>query len=318
MFLLLCASSPALTRWRRPSSGAWSSSSSRRAVAVPVEVFCAVEQTGVATVHLRTTSARRGRCVRAGVADRSRAWGGWRRAWRTRSITRRVRDAGLPLARDRIGRAARGGGWRSSTRRSQDAQIAEVMRDLAASCATVLAQWSNLGAWWRALSASPRTRRRRGPVERVCEAGVAAEVRPTGSPGAAELSERGAGDPGGDPHSTHRGADSRAGRPALIEVTDTGPGCRRPSRAHLRAVLQTRSAGDGLGLWLSRPLWRGGGTLTTRNRPEGGAVFTVSWLIASGGPQRFQRSERRARRLLGGFSSPRYHGHALRMFSCLA
>ena len=41
----------------------------------------------------------------------------------------------------------------------------------------------------------------------------------------------------------------------------------------------TRSAfgGTGLGLWLSRSIVEEeGGTLTWRNRPEGGAVFTVS------------------------------------------
>jgi signal transduction histidine kinase len=72
----------------------------------------------------------------------------------------------------------------------------------------------------------------------------------------------------------------RAGDRALIEVTDTGPGVPEAIAERIfEPFFTTRSAqgGTGLGLWLSRTIVEEeGGTLTTRNRPEGGAVFTVS------------------------------------------
>jgi PAS domain S-box-containing protein len=72
----------------------------------------------------------------------------------------------------------------------------------------------------------------------------------------------------------------RAGDRALVEVADTGPGVEAGVADRLfEPFFTTRSShgGTGLGLWLSRAIVEEeGGTLTWRNRPEGGAVFTVS------------------------------------------
>jgi PAS domain S-box-containing protein len=67
---------------------------------------------------------------------------------------------------------------------------------------------------------------------------------------------------------------------ALVEVADTGPGVPEGVAERIfEPFFTTRGAigGTGLGLWLSRAIVEEeGGTLTWRNRPEGGAVFTVS------------------------------------------
>jgi PAS domain S-box-containing protein len=70
------------------------------------------------------------------------------------------------------------------------------------------------------------------------------------------------------------------GDQALVEVADTGPGVPEGVAERIfEPFFTTRGAigGTGLGLWLSRAIVEEeGGTLTWRNRPEGGAVFTVS------------------------------------------
>jgi PAS domain S-box-containing protein len=66
---------------------------------------------------------------------------------------------------------------------------------------------------------------------------------------------------------------------AFVEVSDTGPGISREVADHLfRPFFTTRAGtgGTGLGLWLSRAIVEEeGGTLTWRNRPEGGASFVI-------------------------------------------
>ena len=70
-----------------------------------------------------------------------------------------------------------------------------------------------------------------------------------------------------------------AGDRALVEVSDTGPGV--PAHVAERVfepffTTRAPAGGTGLGLWLSRSIVQEeGGTLSWRNRPEGGAIFTV-------------------------------------------
>jgi PAS domain S-box-containing protein len=75
-----------------------------------------------------------------------------------------------------------------------------------------------------------------------------------------------------------------AGDRALVEVADTGPGVPDQTGDRIfEPFFTTRSAlgGTGLGLWLSRAIVEEeGGTLSWRNRPEGGAQFTVSLPLA--------------------------------------
>src|SRR5579859_6617549 len=70
------------------------------------------------------------------------------------------------------------------------------------------------------------------------------------------------------------------GERALVEVADTGPGVSDAVAARLfEPFFTTRGAqgGTGLGLCLSRGIVEEeGGTLTWRNRPEGGAEFVVA------------------------------------------
>ena len=63
-------------------------------------------------------------------------------------------------------------------------------------------------------------------------------------------------------------------------MTDTGPGVPEALGERIFepfVTTQSSLGGTGLGLWLSRSIVEDeGGSLTWRNRPEGGAVFTVS------------------------------------------
>jgi two-component system NtrC family sensor kinase len=73
-----------------------------------------------------------------------------------------------------------------------------------------------------------------------------------------------------------QGPEGRAG--VLIEVSDSGPGLAPEVCERLfRPFFTTKNDGNGLGLWISLGLVeRYGGSITARNAPAGGAVFTVT------------------------------------------
>ncbi|HEY8038532.1 MAG TPA: PAS domain-containing sensor histidine kinase, partial [Polyangiaceae bacterium] len=191
----------------------------------------------------------------------------------------------LPMARDRV---AEGRVQEAMTLLDEASaamgQINEVMRDLGGMAGerprTVVELGSVAGGAIRIASfeAEPRAR-----IERAFEEGVLAEVR---GPRIAQvvlnliLNAAQAIPPGDADHQRIEVRVRRSGERALVEVADTGPGV--PDGLHERvfeAFFTTRAAsgGTGLGLWLSRAMVEEeGGTLTCRNRPEGGAVFTVS------------------------------------------
>jgi len=195
----------------------------------------------------------------------------------------------LPLVRDRIaqGRAAEAMTLIDESL-AATAQITEVMRDLGGlardrpRAVVDLAGLAN-GAI-RIASYEAQTRAR---VERSFEEGVAAEVR--GARVAQVLLNlilnAAQAIPVGDPE-RHRidVAVRRSGDRALVEVADTGPGVPdHVAERIFEPFFTTRAArgGTGLGLWLSRTIVEEeGGTLTWHNRPEGGAVFTVSLPLA--------------------------------------
>jgi signal transduction histidine kinase len=123
----------------------------------------------------------------------------------------------------------------------------------------------------------------RARVERMLEAGVTAEVRPARIAQVLlnlVLNAAQAIPEGDAEHQRIEVRTRRAGDRAVIEVADTGPGVAESIAGRIfEPFFTTRGGlgGTGLGLWLSRTIVEEeGGTLTTRNRPEGGAVFTVS------------------------------------------
>ncbi|MFF3848871.1 sensor histidine kinase [Streptomyces sp. NPDC002328] len=78
------------------------------------------------------------------------------------------------------------------------------------------------------------------------------------------------------------GEDPRAGRSAVIEVLDSGPGIPDTVLPHVferfykSDAARTRTEGSGLGLAITAENVRvHGGEVRAANRPEGGAVFTV-------------------------------------------
>jgi signal transduction histidine kinase len=76
----------------------------------------------------------------------------------------------------------------------------------------------------------------------------------------------------------------RDGEMVVIEVADTGPGipADRLDQVFDRFVKAGDTAGTGLGLSIARDLVEAhGGTIAASNRPEGGAVFTISLPIAT-------------------------------------
>ena len=127
------------------------------------------------------------------------------------------------------------------------------------------------------LEASARAR-----IVRVFEDGVIAEVR---SPRIAQVVlnlvlNAAQAIPPGQPerHRIEVSIRSRDGR-ALVQVSDSGSGVSPEAAERLFQPFFTTRAqtgGTGLGLWLSRSIVEEeGGTLSWRNRPEGGATFTV-------------------------------------------
>ena len=191
----------------------------------------------------------------------------------------------LPLAKDRITQGRTGDAVTLLDEAiAATAQITDVMRDLGGvSRDRPRAVVELAGLATAAIRMASCEIEARARVVRVLEDGVAAEVRASRVSqvllnlmlNAAQVI------PAGDPeHQRVEVRVRRAGDRALIEVADTGPGVPESVGERIfEPFFTTRSAlgGTGLGLWLSRTLIEEeGGTLTWRNRPEGGAVFTVS------------------------------------------
>jgi len=253
-----------------------------------VEVFPAPpNDTGVATVHLghdlREERAMRSRLV---AADRLASLGRV-----AAGVAHEVNNPAafvtlaLPLARDRVnqGRPAEALALIDEAI-AATAQITEVMRDLGGVVRdrprAVVDLSALVQSTLRIASYEAETRAR---VERVFEAGVTAEVRSTRIAQVLlnlVLNAAQALPEGDAEHHRIEVRTRRAGDQAIIEVSDTGPGVPDSIAARIfEPFFTTRSAlgGTGLGLWLSRTIVEEeGGTLTSRNRPEGGAVFMVS------------------------------------------
>lgn len=74
---------------------------------------------------------------------------------------------------------------------------------------------------------------------------------------------------------------------AVLEIEDTGPGIPVDVQARLfEPFITTRSTGSGLGLAISRRMIEEqGGTLTSRNSPYGGAIFSIKLPLAETGSE---------------------------------
>jgi PAS domain S-box-containing protein len=261
---------------------------SYRGKPLQVEVLPAPpNQSGVALIHTgRDLSEERAMRSRLVVADRlatlDRLAAG---------VAHEVNNAAafvtlaLPLAKDRIAQ----GRLDEAVALLDEAvgatgQITEVMRDLggvARDRPRALVDLSALAM--AAIRMASYEIERRALVECVLEDGVGAEVRGT------RLSQvllnlilnAAQALPAGDA-ARHRieVRVRRSGDHALLEVSDTGPGVPDADAARIfEPFFTTRASvgGSGLGLWLSRNIVEEeGGTLTWRNRAEGGAVFTVA------------------------------------------
>jgi C4-dicarboxylate-specific signal transduction histidine kinase len=164
------------------------------------------------------------------------------------------------------------------------AQITEVMRDLGGVTRDrPRAVVDLIGVANGAIRIASHEAEPRAKIERLFEDGVLVEAR------GARLAQvllnlilnAAQAIPPGSPK-THRieVRVTREGERAVLSVADTGPGVAAGIGDRIfEPFFTTRGAlgGTGLGLWLSRNIVEEeGGTLTWRNRSEGGAVFTVS------------------------------------------
>jgi PAS domain S-box-containing protein len=295
LFLLLCATQPCLH--------AVAAAEQRRVVVeiesargwpFRVEVFPAPpNNTGVATVHLgHDLSEERAMRSRLVAADRLASLGRV-----AAGVAHEVNNPAafvtlaLPLAKERIGqgRPAEAVAFIEEAI-TATAQIAEVMRDLGGVVRdrprAVVDLSALVESTLRIASYEAETRAR---VERVLEPGALAEVRPTRIAQVLlnlVLNAAQAIPEGDAEHQRIEVRTRRAGDRVLIEVADTGPGVPEAIAARIfEPFFTTRGGlgGTGLGLWLSRTIVEEeGGTLTSRNRPEGGAVFTVSLPLSRG------------------------------------
>jgi PAS domain S-box-containing protein len=289
LFITLCAERPcpherAVTEQRRIVVEL----DSPRGRPFRVEVFPAPpNDAGVATVHLaHDLTEERAMRSRLVAADRLASLGRV-----AAGVAHEVNNPAafvtlaLPLAKDRIAQGRPADAIRFIDEAiAATAHIAEVMRDLGGVVRdrprAVVDLASLVESTMRIAAYEAETRAR---VERVSEPGVTAEVRPTRiaqvllnlvTNAAQALPE------GDAEHHRIEVRTRRAGERAVIEVSDTGPGVAESIAARIfEPFFTTRTGlgGTGLGLWLSRTIVEEeGGTLTQRNRPEGGAVFTMS------------------------------------------
>ncbi|HEY6460233.1 MAG TPA: ATP-binding protein [Polyangiaceae bacterium] len=191
----------------------------------------------------------------------------------------------LPMARDRIaqGRSAEALTLLEEATGAM-AQITEVMRDLGGVTRDRPRALLDLATVANgAIRIASHEADARAKVERVFEDGVTAEARGArlGQVVLNLVLNAAQAIPAGNAkgHAIEVRV-RRAGDRALLEVADTGPGVPEGVGDRIfEPFFTTRgtAGGTGLGLWLSRAIVEEeGGTLTWRNRPEGGAVFTVS------------------------------------------
>jgi PAS domain S-box-containing protein len=172
-------------------------------------------------------------------------------------------------------------------------QINEVMRELggvARECPRTLVELASVVN--SAIRIASHEAEARAKIVRLFEDGVIAEVR---GPRIAQVLinlvlNAAQAIPVGHPEKHRIEVSVRNGRRgSVIEVCDTGPGIGADVGDRLfQPFFTTRAAagGTGLGLWLSRAIVEEeGGTLSWRNRPEGGAVFTVELPVSQARPQ---------------------------------
>jgi PAS domain S-box-containing protein len=191
----------------------------------------------------------------------------------------------LPLAKDRIshGRTAEALALLDEALAAMG-QITEIMRDLggvARDRPRSVVDLSQLAT--SAIRMASYEAQTRAVIHPVLDADVEAEVRGTRVQQVLLnliLNAAQALPPGDAAHQRIEVRVRRSGDRALLEVSDTGPGVPEGIAERIfEPFFTTRQAagGTGLGLWLSRNIVEEeGGTLTFRNRPEGGTVFTVS------------------------------------------
>ncbi len=172
-------------------------------------------------------------------------------------------------------------------------QINEVMRELGGvsrECPRALVELASVVN--SAIRIASHEAEARAQIVRLFEDGVIAEVR---GPRIAQVLinlvlNAAQAIPAGHPERHRIEVNIRSSRRgAIIEVCDTGPGIGAEVGDRLfQPFFTTRAAagGTGLGLWLSRAIVEEeGGTLSWRNRAEGGAAFTVELPVSQARPQ---------------------------------